>query len=651
MPPFLLTLLALLALSPAALARAQFYFQWASSTKQCDVVHLSWADASPPLTAWVIPIDAQPFIYEIPDSATVDGSGSYDVLLQVQTDYKYVVMMSDGYGLGSGGTSEIQTVKASSNSTCLNTAYQNSTSLDFTFTVSGQAQQCQRGFEMSWTGGREYGPYNFTVIPLDQGFIPFDVTLENDVTYQSDWVMNLANGTRFTIVMNSQLGYGRGGVAGIYAVNGGNSSQCITRPTQATGVWPATVTTDTLDAATLPITQSAHPSSSSSSGLSHGAIAGIAVGAAAAVLLVILALFCLLRRKRRRGMTAQAIKDHQVDLADDYPSPPSISGRGRTGSQPMIEPYRAVGSFSPDSESTPKDSTDSYFLPLPPQSSAASSAGFAGLGAGVGMSSPQVVGHGSGYGSGGGSGSRPGSRPGSGGGGQGQMTHLPVLGYAGATAGEDDRESGPGVAGPLPTKSPQPYPQPQPLSMASPLSLSTAVSSGAGGYPPSPISTNMGVSSHISSGPADSSRTSILEQQTKFPQYPPLAHSPFEGDRPPHTPLTSLASRPSHSSNHTPPASAGTATGVSASGHESGMRVVNHDNPENLPTLPPGATYTHPHQPVGRRRAQQQHDGQPTFRRHADAGRVEAEVVDLPPLYSEVPRDGPRHSGDEEERV
>jgi len=103
--------------------------------------------------------------------------------------------------LTTGGSSQVRRVQVSDQTDCLYTAQQNQTSLDFTFSLSGVAEQCERGFEMAWSGGREDGPYNFTVIPLDQSFYPFDVELEDGVRSMSDWTLNLTAGTRFTIMM------------------------------------------------------------------------------------------------------------------------------------------------------------------------------------------------------------------------------------------------------------------------------------------------------------------------------------------------------------------------------------------------------------------------------------------------------------------
>lgn len=95
----------------------------------------------------------------------------------------------------------IQTVNPSNNTLCLASKSANQSSLDFTFTVSGQAKQCQAGFETSWTGGQEDGPYNMTVVPLDASFYPFDVPLDETLRHQSSWVVNVTKGSKFTLSM------------------------------------------------------------------------------------------------------------------------------------------------------------------------------------------------------------------------------------------------------------------------------------------------------------------------------------------------------------------------------------------------------------------------------------------------------------------
>lgn len=54
---------------------------------------------------------------------------------------------------------------------------------------------------MTWSATASDEPYNFTVLPLDQSFYPFDVALPTDIDYESSWKLNLTAGTRFTIVL------------------------------------------------------------------------------------------------------------------------------------------------------------------------------------------------------------------------------------------------------------------------------------------------------------------------------------------------------------------------------------------------------------------------------------------------------------------
>jgi hypothetical protein len=57
------------------------------------------------------------------------------------------------------------------------------------------------GFATSWTASTADEPYNYTVLPLDQGFFPFEVPLSTSRNYDGDWQLNLTTGTRFTIAM------------------------------------------------------------------------------------------------------------------------------------------------------------------------------------------------------------------------------------------------------------------------------------------------------------------------------------------------------------------------------------------------------------------------------------------------------------------
>jgi hypothetical protein len=352
---------------------------------------------------------------------------------------------------------------------------------------------------------------------------------------------------------SNALGYGRGGVAGIYSVSDTNDDSCVTQPEQPAYQWPSNILTNALSAATLPVTERA--SSNSGDGLSGGAIAGIVIGVVAALAIVGFALWFLLRRKRSRERAAhieplgRKETSHEVDLADDL-GPYTETNSGRSVAAPMIEPYRTIGSFDPppahEHDGQLGSHTGSQELS---RFGSTSSPGFAGVGAagaGAALTSRSLSRD-----------SRENDR---------------------GLLDEELRPSGPGVAAALPTKSSGPA--------YVPPSRPTA--------PSGPTTTEDNASKVTTSGSTD-----------------------IHGSLPP------------------------------AAG---GMRISNPDHDADILARPLGAAYDHTAIQERERRRRPEFSG-PTFRRHEDAGRVpvtrpriqEEEIVDLPPLYTDVPRDGPEH--------
>ncbi|ODN86601.1 hypothetical protein L198_07296 [Cryptococcus wingfieldii CBS 7118] len=287
--------------------QTEFTFQWPDETRECDVVELTWSGGKAPFEVWLIPVFGQPFILSIPDSYYVDGQGSYPIELQISNGYIYTVMMSDANGIGTGGTSEAFIVQpmlsnttnttntttspSPSPSSCLRSASLNSTSLDFTFTLSGSLSQCSPGLEIAWTGGEEMGPYNYTLVPLDRGFMGWTVKVPGSGEgggegWLDDWVVNMTAGTRFTMIMSTktafsalQKGYGRGGVAGAYKISPSHSTSSgtgtsndtdsdtscnLVQPPLPTGSWPASAVLNTLPTASLSPSSNSSSSSNSS---------------------------------------------------------------------------------------------------------------------------------------------------------------------------------------------------------------------------------------------------------------------------------------------------------------------------------------------------------------------------------------------------
>lgn len=322
--------------------------------------------------------------------------------------------------------------------------------------------------------------------------------------------------------VSSAQQYGRGGIAKAYEVGSSNDSSCVEQTPQATGAWPSTITLDSIEAATLAVTQSSAPHKK---GLAAGVIAGIVIGALACLVLLGLILWFLLRRKKRRqGNTKEHLADgsgEQIDLAE---------GQEEYGSQPMMEPY----TYSPITNHQAPAGHDLDNSEHSGSVPASSTAGFAGLGAGTDSST-----------------------------------------FGPGSSGESSRPSEPGTAGPLPPKT------------------GVRLSQQTSRPRPEVATSNL--------------KSDILSQTDSSPSEPRIPHTPNQ--------IQNQHQNQNQSQN------------------QGGLRVVNHDDPSSIPALPLSATSD----PTHTRRVRP--DTGPTFRRHEDAGRVE-QVVDLPPLYTDVPRDG-----------
>ena len=329
------------------------------------------------------------------------------------------------------------------------------------------------------------------------------------------------------LIASNALGYGTGGTAGIYEVDPDMTptrSACVKQSIAPTGQWPVGLATNTLPVATLPVTAPAGPKK----GLSSGEIAGVVIGVVAALAILLLALWFLLRRRRRRRNEAHRVASHEVDLADraDGTSMTGMSRMDNTSTTHVIETYPQLNPFQQDQRSNSAGSSVGENAPT------VTTAGLAGLGAG-----------------------------------------LPIHRQA---HDEDGRASGPGVAGPLPLKTPHRLPE-----------------------PPTPASSSRSQSVHAM-------KSDLLNRSPDIAPSLPVQQAPAGA-----------------------------------------MRIVNHDDPYGLPALPPGARHDDPSRDPRRRGpGRRSMETGPTFRRHEDAGRLpvtrrEEEIVDLPPLYTDVPRDGP----------
>jgi hypothetical protein len=120
-------------------------------------------------------------------------------LVGARVSWSSLQVLSDGFAVG--GVMPIQQVQEGP-SECLSTAEYNETSPLFAFNVTGSTAECESTFRISWDGLPSQGPYNFSVVPLDGGYTPWEVPLEfNNTDGYMDWKVNMTQGTIFTIIM------------------------------------------------------------------------------------------------------------------------------------------------------------------------------------------------------------------------------------------------------------------------------------------------------------------------------------------------------------------------------------------------------------------------------------------------------------------
>ncbi|WVQ85657.1 hypothetical protein IAT38_007823 [Cryptococcus sp. DSM 104549] len=300
---------------------------WPANAKQCEVVNVTWTEGVPPYTFWLFPLGGMP-LTGVTNQTETETFASIQLPLSAGTNYVAAITDSSSDGQYAGfASAEITTVVASGDSSCL----QEPQTAEYNFDVSGVAKQCEPGFVVTIHDTNNVGPFSFVPIPLDQSFEPFTMEMGNGTLIESDWLVSLPEGTRFTIVMGSKDGQGQGGVGDIYQVGSGNSSDCLFESSYPTGAWPKGIPTNQLSrtaSATLTSITASNPITETSSARSKtaaagsggkstpvGAIAGGVIGGVAgAAALVALGAFLLLRRRRQKKRAGS----RQVDLYDDY---------------------------------------------------------------------------------------------------------------------------------------------------------------------------------------------------------------------------------------------------------------------------------------------------------------------------------------------
>lgn len=427
--------------------------------------------------------------------------------------------------------------------------------------------------------------YNMTVISLDQSFNPYDVDFGNTSNYE--WQVNVAASKGFTVMMNDGKGYGYGGVGGAYYVNRtGVNGECdfVGGSTATTSkVVPTGTTTASAEATVTAGTGEGDgpPKSTVIAGASIGALVGIGLSAA-------IAFFIFFYRRRRRNRNTRTRLDSGKDGQDGSSGIMMADGRRRPADAMSVNLF--------DDSEQYQDPNDGHYAPVPYDIGASSYSG-----------SPVT----------------PASAAGMGLAGRSDHRYAATrndLSPSTTNMGDPfDARHGVGDEAGLNTGDRS-------------WSATDTLQSRASGHPLlSPaerrrVDTFSSPTSLIGGGWGTQARPGASRTKSEEAQAESEAVAAAASTTASRTNLTSYPSTTELSSTPTAPISAG------------GFRITNATDADPLlpPPLPAQGQASSPS--LGRRPR-----GEPRFVRHADAGRAREEVIDLPPLYTDlVPEGDPR---------
>ncbi|KAG9016243.1 hypothetical protein FRB90_003635 [Tulasnella sp. 427] len=331
--------------------------------EQCANLSVTWDGGVAPWNVVLIPVGALssgPEIRTIVDANVTEGN-SYSFQLKFPAGSKFLAIMSDATGVGTGGTSVLIDV-LDGDSSCLATSATKPLFYFYLDPATGQPNQCG-SWGVSWDAGNTQGPVRMAaLIPGGQTFsLPVPGSGDN-----FDWTVDMRQGTQFLLVAGDSRGFGTGGSTDLFTVQGGSSS-CIDAASPSSTAAPAAGGIYATGSGAGSVTgapwnpQSTPGASNSGSGSSKntGAIIGGAVGGVAGLLaLLLLGLFFWRRHrlhKQRRG-TSRGRKS--VDLLHGDSETGHGGGAGLAAAGAGVAGAAAAGRHGHDNDNRPMSQTD-----------------------------------------------------------------------------------------------------------------------------------------------------------------------------------------------------------------------------------------------------------------------------------------------------
>ncbi|KAF6764381.1 hypothetical protein DFP72DRAFT_1163350 [Ephemerocybe angulata] len=340
-----------LALTVLLNAASTSAYSWAfdEPPKQCGdlKVTISGDDGKPPYRILIIPsgpttlpnnIEART-ILDVPFDA---GAKTLSFKLKYPENTKFVAVVSDASGFGSGGTSVAANVAPSDDATCFDSSKSVQPQWYFSILPANQIVQCFTT-RIFWTPSDVQGTPHFVgVIPGGQSFSIPQGTLSTQTGQGTgfDWKANLRTGTELLLIGGDDRGAGSGGsVPNVVSAGINPDSSCInaTSPSATPGS-PA--------GGSYPTSSQSTGDAGNTTGKNNtGAIAGGVVGGVVALLAALL--FFILYRKRQRERAR--VREKPLDLLNEEEDGDE-DGRGDRRSRNDLPEYYQPQPFTvPDS--------------------------------------------------------------------------------------------------------------------------------------------------------------------------------------------------------------------------------------------------------------------------------------------------------------
>ncbi|CUA67016.1 hypothetical protein RSOLAG22IIIB_02932 [Rhizoctonia solani] len=214
---------------------------------------------------------------------------------------QFITVMDDGFGLGTGGISGIQTVKSSSNSTCINSSI---TKPSHIFDIYSSFVQCSQ-VSLNWT---EPATSQTRIAGLVPNGVAFQLDPPLTGSKSTTWDLNIEAGTNFVLIYND--GSGNGLTSPLLQSLGGSNTKCL-----ASGAYPSatapqtrltqvTVTGTPISSSTTSSTPSLE-SNNNNTRSNLGPILGAVFGALALLCAIGLGVWVALRKRRRKRVVSQ----------------------------------------------------------------------------------------------------------------------------------------------------------------------------------------------------------------------------------------------------------------------------------------------------------------------------------------------------------